>query len=156
MIIFIAGITGGAISKPGLGWGMCVLCNSGVNCKPLDQYYCIHLCHLYFGKFSMSSGLSLSLSPSPLSLCCALFLLPFYLQSLSLYIQVDVAGTMYFWGVTIDTASSILLTLCVGLAVDYSAHIGHTFMTVSGSKNGEIFLIGYRTSIAQTILSQTF
>lgn len=50
--------------------------------------------------------------------------------------QVDVAGTMYFWGVTIDTASSILLTLCVGLAVDYSAHIGHTFMTVSGAKNG--------------------
>ena len=99
---------------------------------------------------------SLSLSTSPLPLCCALFLLPFYLQSLSLYIQVDVAGTMYFWGVTIDTASSILLTLCVGLAVDYSAHIGHTFMTVSGSKNGEIFLIGYRTSIAQTILSQTF
>ena len=68
MIIFIAGITGGAISKPGLGWGMCVLCNSGVNCKPLDQYYCIHLCHLYFGKFSMSSGLSLSLSLPPLSL----------------------------------------------------------------------------------------
>lgn len=98
---------------------------------------------------------SLSLPP-PLSFRCTLFLLPFYLQSLCLYIQVDVAGTMYFWGVTIDTASSILLTLCVGLAVDYSAHIGHTFMTVSGSKNGEIFLIGYRTSIAQTILCQTF
>lgn len=91
-----------------------------------------------------------------LSLPLSLFLLPFYLQSLCHYIQVDVAGTMYFWGVTIDTASSILLTLCVGLAVDYSAHIGHTFMTVSGSKNGEISLIGYRTSIAQTILSQTF
>jgi hypothetical protein len=57
----------------------------------------------------------------------------------TLVFQVDVAGTMYFWGVTIDTASSILLTLCVGLAVDYSAHIGHTFMTVSGSKNGTIF-----------------
>ncbi|XP_078317578.1 patched domain-containing protein 3-like isoform X2 [Crassostrea virginica] len=52
-----------------------------------------------------------------------------------IFTLVDVAGTMYFWGVTIDTASSILLTLCVGLAVDYSAHIGHTFMTVSGSKN---------------------
>ncbi|XP_048761748.2 protein patched homolog 1-like isoform X1 [Ostrea edulis] len=51
-----------------------------------------------------------------------------------IFTLVDVAGTMYFWGVTIDTASSILLTLCVGLAVDYSAHIGHTFMTVSGSK----------------------
>ncbi|XP_062571454.1 protein patched homolog 1-like isoform X2 [Saccostrea cucullata] len=52
-----------------------------------------------------------------------------------IFTLVDVAGTMYYWGVTIDTASSILLTLCVGLAVDYSAHIGHTFMTVSGSKN---------------------
>lgn len=52
-----------------------------------------------------------------------------------IFTLVDVAGTMYFWGVTIDTASSILLTLCVGLAVDYSAHIGHTFMTVSGAKN---------------------
>lgn len=52
-----------------------------------------------------------------------------------IFTLVDVAGTMYFWGVTIDTASSILLTLCVGLAVDYSAHIGHTFMTVSGDKN---------------------
>ena len=50
--------------------------------------------------------------------------------------QIDVAGTLYFWGVTIDTASSILLTLSVGLAVDYSAHVGHTFMTVAGTKQG--------------------
>jgi len=48
-----------------------------------------------------------------------------------------VAGTLYFWDVTIDTASSILLTLSVGLAVDYSAHIGHMFMTVSGTREGK-------------------
>ncbi|KAK7483450.1 hypothetical protein BaRGS_00025249 [Batillaria attramentaria] len=51
-----------------------------------------------------------------------------------IFTVVDVAGSLQFWGTTIDTASSILLTLCVGLAVDYSAHIGHTFMTISGPR----------------------
>lgn len=50
--------------------------------------------------------------------------------------QVNVAGSLQFWGVTVDTASSILLTLSVGLAVDYSAHVGHTFMTISGPRSG--------------------
>ena len=45
-------------------------------------------------------------------------------------------GTLQFWNVTIDTASSILIILSVGLAVDYSAHVGHTFMTISGDKEG--------------------
>ncbi|KAK3599821.1 hypothetical protein CHS0354_022387 [Potamilus streckersoni] len=48
---------------------------------------------------------------------------------------VDVIGTLQFMEVTIDNASSILIILCVGLAVDYSAHIGHTFMTISGNKD---------------------
>ncbi|VDI74655.1 Hypothetical predicted protein, partial [Mytilus galloprovincialis] len=52
-----------------------------------------------------------------------------------IFTLIDVAGTLYFWDVTIDTASSILLTLSVGLAVDYSAHIGHTYMTILGDKN---------------------
>lgn len=52
------------------------------------------------------------------------------------YTQVDVTGTLQFWDVTIDTASSILITLCVGLAVDYSAHVGHMFMTLLGSREG--------------------
>ncbi|XP_071117818.1 NPC intracellular cholesterol transporter 1-like isoform X1 [Haliotis cracherodii] len=48
---------------------------------------------------------------------------------------IDVAGALELWGVTIDTASSVLLILSVGIAVDYSAHIGHTFMTVHGDRN---------------------
>ncbi|XP_060591012.1 patched domain-containing protein 3-like [Ruditapes philippinarum] len=47
---------------------------------------------------------------------------------------IDVTGTLQFWGVTIDTASSILIILCVGLAVDYSAHVGHMFMTILGNR----------------------
>lgn len=44
---------------------------------------------------------------------------------------------MYFWNLTIDTVTCIQLVLAIGLAVDYSAHIGHTYMTVTGTRNGE-------------------
>ena len=50
-------------------------------------------------------------------------------------------GTLQFWNVTIDTASSILIILSVGLAVDYSAHIGHTFMTISGDREGLYYYV---------------
>ncbi|KAJ8305668.1 hypothetical protein KUTeg_016213 [Tegillarca granosa] len=49
---------------------------------------------------------------------------------------VDVGGFMHFWGLTIDTVTCILLILAIGLAVDYSAHIGHCFMTLKGSRDG--------------------
>ena len=42
---------------------------------------------------------------------------------------------MYIWGLTIDTSASILVTIAMGLAVDYSAHIAHTFMTSRGERN---------------------
>ena len=47
---------------------------------------------------------------------------------------------MYLWGLTIDTVTCIQLVLAIGLAVDYSAHIGHTFMTVTGSRDGKLFI----------------
>jgi len=51
---------------------------------------------------------------------------------------VEVAGLMYFWNLSIDTVTCIQLVLAIGLAVDYSAHIGHTFMTVTGTRNGKM------------------
>ncbi|XP_066996697.1 patched domain-containing protein 3 isoform X3 [Anabrus simplex] len=47
---------------------------------------------------------------------------------------VNVAGMMYFWGLTIDIVSCIGLELAAGLCVDYAAHIGHTFLTCSGTR----------------------
>merc|ERR1711968_182566 len=41
---------------------------------------------------------------------------------------VDIMGVMWVWGLTIDSVNVIQLTLAIGLAVDYSAHIGHSFM----------------------------
>ncbi|TRY73596.1 hypothetical protein TCAL_03344, partial [Tigriopus californicus] len=48
---------------------------------------------------------------------------------------VDVLGFMHFWGLTIDVVSSIIVIISIGLCVDYSAHIAHTFMTVKGDRN---------------------
>ena len=45
---------------------------------------------------------------------------------------IDVMGYMYFWGLTIDVVSSIIVIISIGLCVDYSAHIAHAFLTVKG------------------------
>lgn len=50
--------------------------------------------------------------------------------------QVNVGGLMYFWGLTIDTVTTILLVLAVGLAVDYASHIAHSFMVTAGTRQG--------------------
>ena len=36
---------------------------------------------------------------------------------------------MHFWGLTIDMGTTSLLIIAIGLAVDYSAHIAHAFMS---------------------------
>lgn len=49
---------------------------------------------------------------------------------------VNVGGFMQRWGLTLDLVSCIALQLAVGLCVDYAAHIGHTFLTIShGNRN---------------------
>lgn len=58
-------------------------------------------------------------------LCCVLFTL------------IDLLGSMYFLNLTIEISASIMILLCVGLAVDYAAHIGLEFTRTKGSKKGE-------------------
>lgn len=55
---------------------------------------------------------------------------------------IDLLGLMYYWGLTVEIASSIIVILAAGLAIDYAAHIGHTFTTVRGSKSSN-FLCFY-------------
>ena len=47
---------------------------------------------------------------------------------------VDIVGFLYFWDVTIDIVSCINIVISVGLCVDYSVHIGHSFVVSSGSR----------------------
>merc|ERR1712232_1107558 len=42
-------------------------------------------------------------------------------------------GFMYMLGVSIDNVSVINIVLAIGLSVDYSAHVGHCFMTKGGT-----------------------
>ena len=55
-----------------------------------------------------------------------------------LTIQVDVTGLMYFWGLTIDMVSTIVLVIAVGLSVDYASHVGHAFLVQTGTTDGNI------------------
>lgn len=77
---------------------------------------------------------------------------------------------MHFWGIEIDTTSAVLLSVGLGLAVDYSAHIAHAFMATSGKSKDErikhavieigpaVFNGGFSTFLAFAILmvSQSF
>ena len=44
---------------------------------------------------------------------------------------------MYFWGLAIDTSAAVLLSVSLGLAVDYSAHITYGFMTTHDKSRNE-------------------
>lgn len=37
---------------------------------------------------------------------------------------------LYFWGVTLNSVTVVNIVIAIGLAVDYSAHIGHAYLTV--------------------------
>ena len=41
---------------------------------------------------------------------------------------VNVVGFMHFWGLTIDIVASTNIIISVGLCVDFSAHVAHSFM----------------------------
>jgi len=48
--------------------------------------------------------------------------------------MVEVVGFLHFWGMTINVVTTIQIVLSIGLVVDYAAHIGHSFMVSTGSK----------------------
>lgn len=50
-----------------------------------------------------------------------------------LFSIAETVGFCHFWGVTISGVSSIYILICVGLAVDYSAHVAHMFKESCGS-----------------------
>ncbi|PNF38055.1 hypothetical protein B7P43_G02357 [Cryptotermes secundus] len=56
-------------------------------------------------------------------ICCVIFTV------------VDLVGSMYWLDLTIEISSSIMILLCAGLAVDYSAHIGNEFTRLQGTRD---------------------
>lgn len=62
----------------------------------------------------------------------------FWVLSCVIFTVVDVVGSMYWLGLTIEISTSIMILLCAGLAVDYSAHIGNEFTRLQGTKDGTL------------------
>ena len=71
---------------------------------------------------------------------------------------------MQFWGLAIDTSAAVLLSVALGLAVDYSAHIAHAFIITPGNSRDKriqnviveigpaVFNGGFSTFLAFSIL----
>ena len=51
--------------------------------------------------------------------------------------QICLAGTLQFFGFLVDGNIVVLATFCIGLSVDFSAHVAFMFMTVKGTRNGK-------------------
>ena len=51
--------------------------------------------------------------------------------------QVDIMGTLELWDFYLDVNMVVLLIISIGLAVDFSAHVGYTFLTITGKKKGD-------------------
>jgi len=47
---------------------------------------------------------------------------------------IDIVGFLYLWNVHIDIVSCINIVISVGLCVDYSVHIGHSYIVAHGSR----------------------
>lgn len=46
-------------------------------------------------------------------------------------------GLLTFWNVTLNSVTIINVVIAIGLAVDYSAHIGHAYLTVDPPNEDE-------------------
>ncbi|GAB1610709.1 hypothetical protein Ahia01_001357300, partial [Argonauta hians] len=53
---------------------------------------------------------------------------------------VAICGFLKVWGLYLDTTSCVIITIAVGLVVDYSAHIGFTFMTMKGPRDDRMII----------------
>ena len=57
-----------------------------------------------------------------------------------LLIVINILGYMQVWGLNIDSVTVIMLVIALGLAVDYSAHIGRNFLEKHGHPNDRMRL----------------
>ncbi|ELT93330.1 hypothetical protein CAPTEDRAFT_224358 [Capitella teleta] len=53
-------------------------------------------------------------------------------------VLVDVMGAMYYWEMTIDAASSVVMIQAIGFAVDYCIHISESFLSHGGSRENRM------------------
>ena len=74
------------------------------------------------------------------------------------------AGWLYYVDLTFNTVTAINMVLAVGIAVDYSAHIAHSFLVVKGTRDeraklallrigGEVLSGAFTTFLAVVVMA---
>jgi len=53
-------------------------------------------------------------------------------------IDMHLLASVYYWGLEINSISVINLVMAVGLVVDYSAHLMHSFLTAEGTRHERV------------------
>lgn len=68
---------------------------------------------------------------------------------------LEVVGFCHYWDLSISGVSSIYILVCIGLAVDYSAHIAHMFKESAGSskERAKQALVRIGPAVIQAIIS---
>jgi len=54
----------------------------------------------------------------------------FFILFCVVLVDLFLFGLLAFWDVTLNSVTIVNIVIAIGLAVDYSAHIGHTYLTV--------------------------
>ena len=54
--------------------------------------------------------------------------------SFIIMIDVDLLGLIKWWGLTVNAVTIIIVVMAIGLAVDYNAHIVHSWLTCKEAK----------------------
>lgn len=49
-------------------------------------------------------------------------------------ILMDLLGVMYLWGIQLNAVSLVNLTMALGIAVEFCAHIVHAFLVAAGTR----------------------
>merc|ERR1739844_268373 len=65
---------------------------------------------------------------------------------------INVVGFMHFWGLTIDIVAATNIIISVGLCVDFSAHVAHSFLN-QPQKTREDRMVAALTSIGPAVFN---
>ncbi|XP_071944897.1 patched domain-containing protein 3-like [Antedon mediterranea] len=106
-----------------------------------DQYSAILPATLYNLVIALAAMFIVSILLIPSLTCCI------WVVAAIASIEVGVVGYMTFWGVRLDSISMIVIILCIGFSVDFSAHIAYSYTVAPGSTkedrmNNALFLLG--------------
>lgn len=65
---------------------------------------------------------------------------------------VELLGLMYIWDVSLNSISLVVLTMAIGFAVDYSAHVGHAYITSKSEKAEDRIVAALTTTGASVFM----